>query len=316
MIIEPSRDFDAGASTFCCLFEEKNERKFYLFYTASVDNQWSSASIAVAKSRDGLSFKKLGPVISIGVQSVTPAVFEAFDRYYMVFAFKPTKSKGRRLAIAVSDDPQGPWKFVQQLIEPEFEWEGKDIDIGPSVVCLNQNEFLIYYSNVSNNFSLRRLIFGPKIHRQIGILKLRISEHKMHFERFTKNPLSHLNGPRGSWNESLFCPGYLCIKDKHYLFPSASTYSIGFPYRQYIGLMKSSTPFFEKLDFKDILIDGPRMKSQILPKVKSEIALDTPSPLMKGNEMWLYYAVMDRADNIWKTSLSVFQIHSNNYCTK
>jgi len=46
----------------------------------------------------------------------------------------------------------------------------------------------------------------------------------------------------------------------------------------------------------------------ILPNIKSEIALDTPSPLIKGDELWLYYAVMDRADGIWKTALSIFSI--------
>lgn len=308
IILEPTQDFDAGASTFCCLFKETNERKFYLFYTASVDIQWTKASIALAESQDGINFHKLGPILSIGVQSVTPAVFKALDRYYMVFAFKPSKLKGRRLAIAVSDDPRGPWKVVQQLIKPKLEWEGRDIDIGPSIAPLNPNEFLVYYSNVSNKLSIKQFISRPILHRQIGILKLKILEHEIYFERYPKNPLGHLNGPRGSWNESIFCPGYLHIQDEHYLLPSASTYSIGFPYRQYIGLIKNSTPFFEKPASKDILIDGPEMKSQILPKAKSEIALDTPSPFIRGNEMWLYYSAMDRADNVWKTALSVFQI--------
>jgi hypothetical protein len=309
VVLEPSiHGFDAGASTFCCVYEEKDERKTYLFYTGSVDPQWNTASIGVAKSLDGINFTKVGPIITTGVQSVTPAIFKAFNRYYMVYAFKPSRLQGRRLAIAVSDNLEGPWKFIQELIKPEHRWEGKDIDIGPSVVSLSQNEFLIYYSNVSNKFSFKQLLFGPKIYRQIGILKLRILEHKILAERFLGNPLSHLNGPKGSWNESLFCPGYLRLNDKHYLLPSASTYSIGFPYKQYIGLMEDSSPFFEKPKSKNILIDGPKMKNQILPRIKSEIALDTPSPLAKGNEVWLYYSVMDRADNVWKTALSIFQI--------
>jgi hypothetical protein len=44
----------------------------------------------------------------------------------------------------------------------------------------------------------------------------------------------------------------------------------------------------------------------ILQNIKSEIALDMPSPLIKWDELWLYYAVMDRADGIWKTTLSIF----------
>jgi hypothetical protein len=318
VILKPSsQGFDNGASTFCCLFKEPINKDYYLYYTGS-DVKWNKASIGVATSKDGVNFVKYSgnPLVSVGKESVTPVLFGKKKDYWMIFAFKPNNNAlGRRLGIAVADNPLGPWKFVKQLAKPEARWEGNDIDAGPSVVMLSEAELLVFYSNVSNRSSLwsraRALgsIFGTSCwKRQIGLMKLRISEPKnVAEEKWNMNPLSHLNGPKGSWNESLFCPGYFSLGKRHYLVPAASTYSIGFPYKQYIGLFEDSSPFFEHPNFKQILINGPKEKNLLL-NTKGEVALDTPSPIVRGNALWLYYSIMDRADGIWKTALSIFSI--------
>lgn len=141
------------------------------------------------------------------------------------------------------------------------------------------------------------------------ILKLKIRGPKdIEALKFRYNPLDRLNGVKGSWNESLFCPGCLRIGENYFLFPSASMYSIGFPYKQYIGLNIDSTPYFASPKLIRILIDGPREKNQIMHNIKDEIALDTPSPIIVNDKLYLYYAVMDRADNIWKTALTIFSL--------
>jgi hypothetical protein len=306
--------FDSSATTFSSLFYD--EGVFYLFYTGSSDIKWSSASIGLAISSDGLHFKKLNeinPILNaenIGYeQAVTPVVFKAKEFYYMVFAGKP-KNGGRRICIAYSEDLKGPWRFLKELIKPEYFWEGNDIDLGPSVVKQTEDEVLLYYSNVSNKGGLWKALLGPRYWlRMIGILKLRVrSPTEIEAYRYERNPLKHLNGPKGVWNESLFCPGCIQLGERYYLLPAASTYSVGFPYKQYIGLIEDFSPFFNNPTDKEILINGPEEKKMILPNIKSEIALDTPSPLIKGDELWLYYAVMDRADGIWKTALSIFSI--------
>lgn len=145
--------------------------------------------------------------------------------------------------------------------------------------------------------------------RQIGILRIKNPAGEIiQFSRWDKNPLSHLNGPSGSWNESLFCPGYFELGGVHYLLPAGSTYSVGYPYSQYVGLVEASTPFFETPVSARPLIDGPREKNNLLPGLKGEIALDTPCPVLVGDEVWVYYSAMDRADGIWKMVLSSFKI--------
>jgi len=96
--------------------------------------------------------------------------------------------------------------------------------------------------------------------------------------------------------------------------PAASTYSIGFPYKQYIGLVKDLSPYFLNPTRIGILIDGPREKEKIISGIMSEIALDTPCPIIRNGELWLYYSVMDRADGVWKTPFqySLLNIYFNN----
>src|SRR3989304_7247675 len=104
IILEPSKSYDAGASTFGCLFKEPDDNCHYLYYTCSTDVRWSKASIGVARSRDGINFLKYAenPIISIGKESVTPALFKAKGKYWMAFDFKPDITHGRKIGIAVA----------------------------------------------------------------------------------------------------------------------------------------------------------------------------------------------------------------------
>ena len=317
LVLDTSREgWDSGAATFGTIVFDRDRRQYYLFYTGASDVNWSEASIGVAVSRDGLNFKKrddLNPIINSKdlnlKEAVTPVVFQMQSNYFMAFAGKKAIGKGREILLAYSDDLMGPWRFVKQLIKPEYPWEGNDIDLGPSHVRLDETRILVYYSNVSNKL-LRTLIFGPRYwFRTLGILEIKINTpNEIKAYRFNKNPLKHLNGPKGSWNESLFCPGYFRLGAFHYLLPAASTYSVGFPYKQFVGLVEDSSPYFLNPSKIDILIDGPREKKSILPSIRSEIALDTPCPVIRGDELWLYYSVMDRADGIWKLALSIYSL--------
>jgi hypothetical protein len=311
-----SNGFDAAAATFASVFYEPAESDYLcLFYTGARDVDWSNVSIGLAVSEDGLSFRKrsdLNPVIdSMSLhfkETATPVVFRIKNNFYIVFAARPF-GEGRRICIAYADDIEGPYHFIGELIRPEASWEGNDIDLGPFVAKLNENEALIYYSNVSNKWSWN-LVFGPRYwHRRIGILKLRINSPKdIEVSRFEGNPLKHLNGPKGSWNESLFCPGYMKLEGVHYLLPATSTYSIGFPYRQYIGLIADTTPYFQHPLYGRILVNGPNEKKLIIPQVKSELALDASCPIVIGDKLYLYYSVMDRADGVWKEALTIFPL--------
>lgn len=311
--------FDSGAATFETVFVDREDPSTtYLFYTGAEDTQFSHATIGLATSRDGINFRKadeLNPIIegprasfcSKGAR--TPALTRVGSHFYMILVGRPSLRKGRRIGMAYADDPRGPWRIIGELIRPKKYWEGNDIDLGPCIAKINESELIVYYSNVSNKWR-SRLLFGPHfLLRKIGILKLKIkSPSNIETYRYEGNPLNHLNGPKGSWNESLFCPGYLNFQDAHHLFPIASTYSIGFPFKQYIGMVIDSTPYFQKPQQTSILIDGPREKDKIIPTIKSEIALDTPCLLVRKNKLFLYYAAMDRADNIWKTALTIFNI--------
>jgi len=135
------------------------------------------------------------------------------------------------------------------------------------------------------------------------MLRLFVSGSKVRAERWTENPLDHLNG---AWNESLFCPGYFVFGDKYYLLPAAATYSVGFPYRQYIGSVEDSSPYFESPNIRP-LVSCTELGRNIIAGLRGEIALDSACPVLRSKDRaWLYYSVMDRDDGLWKTALSVF----------
>lgn len=312
--------FDSGGATFATVFyDEEDSRKYYMFYTGAKDTKWSRSYIGLAISHDGINFYKVNePILNPEdfnyKEAVTPVVFEQKGFFYMVFAGSPHERKRRRrICLAYSDNVKGPYRFLRVLVEPRRHWEGTSIDLGPSFAKLGKDEIILYYSNVSNK-PWERLLrpeywFACKFWlRRIGVLKLKIrSPDDVAIYRL--GSLEHLNGPKGSWNESLFCPGYFSLRKRHYLLPAASTYSSGFPYKQYIGLIVDSSPFFKNPEGFTILINGPEEKEKIIPGIKSEIALDTPCPVRIDDKLYLYYAAMDRADNVWKTALTIFSLN-------
>jgi hypothetical protein len=233
----------------------------------------------------------------------------------MVLSGRRFPNKSRRIGIAYADDPKGPWHVLGEILKPTHIWEGVHLDNGPSLVKLDESSFLLFYSNVSSSSKFDVFAFLRRYSiRRIGVAKVRIrgpSLSQIEVYKHSANPLKHLNGAKGSWNESVFCPGYLQLKGMHCMFPAASTYSVGFPYKQYIGATYSNTPFFNKSDTRiEKLIDGPSEKSKIIPNIKSQIALDSPSPLLieEKNKLFLYYSVADRADYVWKITLTTFDL--------
>jgi hypothetical protein len=182
-------------------------------------------------------------------------------------------------------------------------------------VNIGDGEFLVYYSNSVNLLPLSLL--GVKylkfLHRCIGILQVKIRSPKsISAHKYEGNPL-HLNGPKGSSAESVFCPGHLLLSDVHFLVPAMGTYSVGFPFHQYIGITASRNAYLENARTPSVLIDGPSEGKEIL-NAKSQLAFDTPSPLVRNDTIYLYYSVMDRQNAVWKTALSLIDKRSLEDC--
>lgn len=327
IVLNVSRDgFDKAAACFGSIFVDSDEpNTLYLFYTGALDVEWSQAAIGLAKSSDGFEFRKMGknPILHgtsgsfCHQKALAPAVTRIGNRFYMIFSGSSVSKPSRRIGIAYADDLKGPWHIIGELIKPARLWEGNAIDNGPSLVKLDDETILVYYSSVTSPkvFDVFTLLKGYPV-RRIGILKVRIrgtSPSSIEALRFQGNPLKHLNGAKGSWNESLFCPGYIQLKDVCYLFPTASMYSRRFPNKpsDSIGMVTGSSPYFDKNTSKiDRLIDGATEKSQIVPVPKGEIELDTPVPLMDWREkkLFLYYSVA-QSDYVWKTALTTFNLN-------
>jgi len=322
------RGFDKGAATFGSVFMDEDEPdKLYLFYSGAPDTEWTHATIGVAISNDGFNYTKLkdNPILEkvpncfCHKEALTPAVTKIDNTYYMFLSGRASPNSPRGIGLAYADDPKGPWCIIGELIKPSpFSWEAPDIDNGPSVLKTRRDTCLVFYSNVLVSYRLG--IFGivlrrPRV-RKVGILKVRIggtSLSEIEVDRFPNNPLNHLNGLWGSWNESLFCPGYIKLGNTHHLFPATSIYSIS-PPKQYIGLATSkSVSFSKETTHIGKLIDGMSEKTQIMPNAKGEIFLDTPSPLLIEDEkkLFLYYAVEDTADGIWRTALTTFKLRAD-----
>lgn len=321
----PRGSWDGGAASLGCAFVDQDDPdKVFLFYSGVPDVRWSHGAIGLAISNDGFNFRKIGdnPVIEgsndlfYAREAVFPAVVRVRNRFYMVFTCRSLHKSPRLLGIAYADDLKGPWKVICRLIKPSYAWEGNNIDNGPGIAHLSVDTILVYYSSLSRRITFRDIVAKgfrrlrtpfPYFYftRRIGILKVKIrgtTRSKIETLRHVDNPLGHLNGPRGSWNESLFCPGYMSFEKTHFLFPAASIYS-SYPAKQYIGFAASANPFFP-VDGTSIrkLIDGSAEKKQIMPDSIGEIALDTPIPISRsnGDENYLYYGVMDRKDGVWK----------------
>jgi len=319
-----SSGFDKGAATFGSVFaDEDAPDTSLLFYSGARDVEWSHAAIGLAKSKDGFRFKKISntPIFEGSPKSfcykeaLTPAITRIKNRFYMIFAGKPSDRSFRRLGIAYADDPEGPWHLIGQLTKATQLWEGRDIDNGPNVIKLDHETILVFYSNVTSwkFFDIPAILRRYPI-RRIGLLKVRIrspSKSGIEVYKFPANPLKHLNGAKASWNESVFCPGYIQLDEIHFLFLAASTYSEGFPCKQYIGVAAGEDPYFSKIKSPPRkLIDGPSQKGSLMPNIRGAIALDTPSPHLRSEkgELLLYYSVMDHADSVWKIALSSFDL--------
>lgn len=322
-----STGFDQKGASFGSFFVDKDDPEtIFLFYSGSKNNKMIGASIGLATSSDRLNFRKEGknPIL-IGspssfchIQAVAPVVMKLHNRFYMILSGKPSLGSSRRIGIAYADDPRGPWRIIGELIRPIRLWEGSGIDNGPSVVKIDNKTVLLYYSSITSTKAYDLFTFLRRYPiRRIGLLKIRIqgtSLSSIETLRYAGNPLKHLNGPRGSWNESVFCPGHIKMDGTHYLFPTASTYSVGFPYKQYLGMAKSNSPYFHKNATQITkLIDGPKEKSKIIPNIKSEIALDTPAPYFdtEKRKLFLYYSVADRANEVWKIALTTFDLNDD-----
>jgi len=338
-----SKGFDKGAVTFGSVFlDEDDPKNLFLFYTGAKDISWSHSAIGLATSSDFVRFRKVGsdPVLE-GTEgsfccreALTPAVTKLGNRFYMVFSGRPSVDSFRRLGLAWADDPVGPWNIIAELKKSFYMWENGHIENGPSLVKLDNETVLVFYSNTSSaglnvvNF-LKQLVvrreFCPAwldvptflrryLIRRIAPLKLKItgpSKASIEVHRFSGNVLKHLNGPKGSWNESLFCPGYFQLRDTHYLVPATSLYSERSLNKRYIGIVSCNSPYFNETEYKiQKLIDGPSEKSAIMPNIKGEILLDSPSPLLSDDSkvLYLYYSVMGHTDNIWKTALTTFKL--------
>ena len=325
LVVDVSSDgFDRGGASFGSIFiNDDDPDNLFLFYSGAQDAKWSRSAIGLAVSDDAFNFKKIGsnPILEGDAQSfchgeaLGPATIRVRSRFYMVFAGRLSLKTSRRIGIAYADDPKGPWHILGEILKPTRIWEGVHIDNGPSLVKLDETTFLLFYSSVTTPSKFDILAFLRRYPiRRIGIAKVRIrgpSLSQIEVYKHSANPLKHLNDVKGYWNESVFCPGYFQLNGMHYMFPAGSTYSVGFPYKQYIGIASSNTPFFNKSHTHiEKLIDGPSEKSQIIPNIKSQIALDSPCPLNieEKNKLFLYYSVADRADYVWKIALTTFDL--------
>jgi hypothetical protein len=319
-ILRPSTgEFDGGGAAFACAFVDQDDPDTtYLYYSGAADVRWTHSAIGLAVSKDGRQFRKtdeLNPVIDgngdqfNSKQSVTPAVVRVSNHYYMFFAAARDSilTPHRRIGVAYADDPQGPWTVLRVIASPELVWEGWSIDLGPSIVKLSEDQLLVYYSNVLNRLPFKQWfpVLPKYLRRRIGVLNVKIrSPSSITAEKYADNPLQQLNGPKGSPAESLFCPGHLLVGGRHVLLPSMSTYSAGYPYCQYVGMVSDNNPYFGDSKSVSVLLNGPAEKGEIL-NAKGQIALDTPSPMRRNQKVYLYYSAMDRQDRIWKTALSI-----------
>ena len=68
------------------------------------------------------------------------------------------------------------------------------------------------------------------------------------------------------------------LDGQHLLFPTAAIYSRGPPYRHFIGLFTSASPFFEEPVEKCVLIDGLSEKERIAPEIRGASCWTRPPP--------------------------------------
>jgi len=294
---------------FSSVYKE-SESELYLYYSFRKGNSMPS-SIGVAFSKDGVRFTNLSISVLVHQKQfklfhiATPAVTKINSLYIMVFSGRTGKFDPLSIYLAISKQPQGPFIIIGRLLKPNIIRESFWVDNGPGIVHLGKRKLLIYYSNTMKTpFDFIR----GYIKRKIRCLEITIdSINPFSFRTRRLYVLNNLNGKRGEWNESLFCPGYIEYKGRHYLFPTAGVYSIRpFP-SQSIGLFESSNPLFLECTSKMQLIDGGLERKKIYPRCKGEIGLDTPSPVIINNDLFLYFSITDRTEGRWMTALTIFR---------
>lgn len=177
-----------------------------------------------------------------------------------------------------------------------------------ALLGLRRMSFFLGFKLINISLKNRHVRVTPG-RRRIGILRIKVTKAgRCLVSRYERNPLGHLNGEWGSWCESLFCPGYMKIGHMHVLLPTAARHSTGLPYDHFIGVYLDETPYFERPVMRSILINGPEEKAKISSHAEGTLLLDTPSPIVKDDMLWLYYALADTSDLIWTTALSIFEI--------
>jgi hypothetical protein len=292
--------FDAHSVAFPGIYKEAGTT--YLYYTGSPDRKWSSASIGVAWSTNGESFERCSNSVILNQSSsdfsweaVTPAVVKFEANYYMILSGRHRRHNRRALGVAYSSSPKGPFSIIKTVHAHTEQWEGYSIDNGTTIVKVGGNKFLFYYSNCALSFVdtlLRR-----KLKRQIGFIELAIDDSQHEIEITTREgPLLGLNGVENSWNESIFCPGYVQLEHKGLLFFASSTYSLGH-IPQAIGYAFVDSPKISRILSSPMMLIGP---SAFGYSPLSVLAFDSPSPLLSGNQIDLFFSIMDRQSGDWK----------------
>jgi hypothetical protein len=301
--------FDSYSIAFPSVYKE--DEQIFLYYTGAPDRKWSFASIGVAWSKDGNNFSKASDCILVSQHSsflareaVTPAVIKIGSNYFMVVSGRKYRYNHRIIGLAVSDDPKGPFNLIKILYLPTDLWEGYSIDNGTTLVKTSDKSFLVYYSNCAAG--IRDIFLRKTIRRCIGILEVEVnglSAIEISVKRLTSGPIVVLNGKKGDWNESVFCPGYFSNSSCSVLFFAASKYSSK-PAFQSIGFISVDSPRLGGvLSVPKQIINGSKFTETLEP-----IAFDSPSPLqVDENHLLLFYSIKTKTQS-WQIMSSVLEI--------
>ncbi len=113
------------------MFKDPEESSYYLYYVGSSDIESDRAymSIGVATGLDGFYFVKNSgnPLVSIGKQSITPALFKAENKYWIVFAFLMDEKSGSEYSCCRGSI--GALEVHQSALEA-----------GPQDKCIDEND--------------------------------------------------------------------------------------------------------------------------------------------------------------------------------
>lgn len=305
-------NFDCYSVAFASLFQENGE--YFMYYTGAVDKHWSYASIGVALSRDLSEFNREGSSImgnqedsEFSYEAVTPAVTKLNSNYYMIFAGRKHRYDHRSLGIAWSDDPLGPFNIIGTLYKPSMSLEGYSIDNGPTLIKLQKDELLVYYSNCAP--TLKSILLRRPLIRKIWLLKIKIRGTTMNsIEILQRRKTIQLNGSFGCWNESVFCPSYLSYRGRGILFFASSTYSLK-PTPQFIGYAVVDSPYVMRIISRpSVLFSAEDMQDFAIHATKV-IGFDSPCPIMcKSEKIILLYFILDRENNRWAILKSTLHV--------